>query len=200
MRKVKILLLPSFLVIIEQKNTKNKPNKQWDKKKKIAVIRMYFYFSLNKNKRYYSFCTESGTIKPFSEQYNQYRHCGTNTSEKQFSADMQSLLSTNVPLAMDTTLSSKTVHVIEQILFTPGELPTVRSVQYSSNRCGTQHFRNIQVDYVCRNSGCTRATFLNSFMCVCGHCISHQLMGTICTPASLWATTTPSSFSAVVNR
>lgn len=35
---------------------------------------------------------------------------------------------------------------------------------------------------VCKNSGCTRATFRNSLVWVLGHCISHQLMGTIWTP------------------
>lgn len=36
--------------------------------------------------------------------------------------------------------------------------------------------------HACRYSGCTRATLRNSLLCVRGHCISHQLIGTICTP------------------
>lgn len=36
--------------------------------------------------------------------------------------------------------------------------------------------------YVWRNWGCTRATLRSSLACVLGHCISHQLIGTICTP------------------
>lgn len=41
--------------------------------------------------------------------------------------------------------------------------------------------RNFQT-HACRYSGCTRATLRNSLACVSGHCISHQLMGTIWAP------------------
>ncbi len=37
----------------------------------------------------------------------------------------------------------------------------------------------VGVAQACRYSGCTRATLRNSLACVRGHCISHQLMGTI---------------------
>lgn len=36
--------------------------------------------------------------------------------------------------------------------------------------------------HACRYSGCTRATLRNSLAWVSGHCISHQLMGTIWAP------------------
>ncbi len=41
----------------------------------------------------------------------------------------------------------------------------------------------VGVAQACRYSGCTRATLRNSLACVRGHCISHQLMGTIWAPA-----------------
>lgn len=47
--------------------------------------------------------------------------------------------------------------------------------------CGRKKF---QCSHACRYSGCTRATLRNSFECVRGHCISHQLMGTIWAPDS----------------
>lgn len=52
-------------------------------------------------------------------------------------------------------------------------------------------------------SGTIFAIFLGSLVNVCGHCISVQLIGTIGTPygpdSAAIATTTPSSFSAVLN-
>lgn len=42
-------------------------------------------------------------------------------------------------------------------------------------RCGS---------HACRYSGCTRATLRNSLAWVSGHCISHQLMGTIWAPGT----------------
>lgn len=41
--------------------------------------------------------------------------------------------------------------------------------------------------HACRYSGCTRATLRNSFAWVRGHCISHQLTGTIWAPEEMKA-------------
>lgn len=57
--------------------------------------------------------------------------------------------------------------------------------------------------FVSALSGTIFATFLSSLTKVCGHCISVQLTGTIGVPygpdSAAIATTTPNSFSAVLN-
>ena len=49
-------------------------------------------------------------------------------------------------------------------------------------KCSLESVSVLTTSYVCKNCGCTLATFRSSFTWLFGHCISHQLMGTIWPP------------------